>query len=89
MSRVKNSAGVGAHLEMRERSVRDFVSRTFFTGQGLPQVVCPALGAGHPRSYLPGRVMTHMLGMATFQVGHPVVVFVLMKTDNRLFDRHS
>jgi hypothetical protein len=31
------------------------------------------------------RVVTDMLSVATFQIGYPVVVFILMKTNDRLF----
>jgi hypothetical protein len=36
-----------------------------------------------PKAVCPGRVMTHMLRMSTGEIGHPVVLLVLMKTDDR------
>ena len=47
----------------------------------------PAAFTGHPRAVHPGRVMTHVLVVATGEPSNPVRVLVGMKTDNRLLHR--
>jgi hypothetical protein len=38
----------------------------------------------HPRPLLPGRIMPHVLRMPALQIGHPMPLCVLMKSDDSL-----
>jgi len=59
---------------------------TLFTAQLLADVSLTALGAGHPRSHLPGRAVTHVLAVAAVQFGYPIALFIGVKTGDRSFD---
>src|SRR5690242_9456815 len=43
----------------------------------------PAFRRGHPRAYLPRRIVPHVLRVPALELGHPVTVLVLMITDDR------
>jgi hypothetical protein len=41
-------------------------------------------GSRYPRSQLERRIVTNMLGMAAFEVGDPVLLFILVEADDTL-----
>ncbi len=41
-----------------------------------------AVFSEHPRSHLPGRIVTHVLSVAAVEVGNPEAALVLVKTDD-------
>lgn len=43
----------------------------------------------HPFPHLPGWVMADMARMAAGEIGDPIALFVLMKSDDRLFHVNS
>ena len=47
----------------------------------------PALRGDDPGPVLPGGIVPDVLGMATFEVGDPVAMFVLVKADDAALDR--
>jgi hypothetical protein len=51
----------------------------------LPDELLSARLSGDPGANLPWRIVSNVLSMATFEIGHPVVLIVLMKTDNSAF----
>lgn len=53
--------------------------------QRLPDELLSARLSGDPRANLPWRIVSNVLSVATFEIGHPVVLIVLMKTDNSAF----
>jgi hypothetical protein len=46
-----------------------------------------AFGRDDPGTVLPGRVVPDMLGMTTFEVGDPAIVFILVKPDDAALNR--
>ena len=50
--------------------------------QPLANHAGPAVVGENPRTHLPRRVVAHVLGVAALQVGHPVILGVLVKTDD-------
>jgi hypothetical protein len=36
----------------------------------------------HPVSHLPGRIVTHVLGVAALEIGDPMTFVILMKADD-------
>jgi hypothetical protein len=48
------------------------------------KLAAPPLWGYDPGPQLPGRAMAHVLGVAAFQIGHPVACFIQMKADNPL-----
>ena len=55
---------------------------TVLAVQGIPEVAAASLRRNDPRAIDPGRLMADMLLVATFQVCHPILEFVLMKTND-------
>jgi hypothetical protein len=43
---------------------------------------CATRLGGHPGSYLPGRIVTHMLRMAALEVRDPMPFLILMEADD-------
>lgn len=62
---------------------------TLFALQLKTQHGCPTFGSHHPWPVHPGRVVAHMLIVATRQLGNPVIFFVLVVTSYRLFHGSS
>jgi hypothetical protein len=54
---------------------------TLFTLQLYSQALLAPLLTDYPWAQLEWRLMPHVLGVRTFEVGHPVTKFVLMETD--------
>lgn len=42
----------------------------------------PAFFCDDPRTEGPGRVMTHMAGVATVKIGNPIAKFILVKVND-------
>lgn len=57
--------------------------RTPAAGKGLAYFFLALCGVEHPGAGLPGRLVAQVLGMAARQLGNPVLVVVLVKTDDR------
>ena len=57
---------------------------TVLTPQWQTQMLASSLAGDDPWPIRPGRLMTHMLGVATGQVRDPIPHVVLMKPDNGL-----
>jgi hypothetical protein len=55
----------------------------------LTQVLLASFSCQYPWSTCEWRLMPHMLSMAAGQVGHPIAVFILMKTNNRLLHQRT
>ncbi len=64
---------------------RNLPFQTFFTKKYFSKVPLSPLLRHHPGPFTPGRVVTDMLPMPTFQIRHPVVIFILMKSNYFLF----
>jgi hypothetical protein len=47
----------------------------------------PPIIGHHPGTVLPGRIVPDVLAVAALQQCHPVTVFILQKTDYRLFQQ--
>jgi hypothetical protein len=45
----------------------------------------PAFFGQHPRPEFPRRIVPDMAAMPAVQFGHPIAVFILMKTDDDTF----
>ncbi len=56
--------------------------RAFHAKEFVPDEGSSAFLRQHPRPVGPGRPMADVLRMAAFQIGHPIVLRVLMKTHN-------
>jgi hypothetical protein len=39
-----------------------------------------------PRSHLPRRIVPNVLAVAALEIGNPMLLFILVKTDNAAFD---
>jgi hypothetical protein len=50
--------------------------------QHCPYESRPTFPARHPRPILPRRIVTHVLGVSTFEIRYPVAVIVEMKPDD-------
>jgi hypothetical protein len=50
--------------------------------QNCPYESRPTLPARHPRPILPRWIVTHVLGVSTLEIRHPVAVIVEMKPDD-------
>jgi hypothetical protein len=50
--------------------------------QHCPYESRPTFRARHPRPILPRRIVTHVLGVSTLEIRHPVAVIVEMKRDD-------
>ncbi len=57
--------------------------------QHLAKSRAASLFREHPRTPLPGRVVAHVLVVATGKLGDPVILFVLMKARDRLLHDSS
>ena len=55
---------------------------TFHAFKRCAQESCATRFCYDPRPVLPWRVVPNMLRVTTFQIGHPVLLFVLMKPEN-------
>ncbi len=62
-----------------------FSLQTFLTQQNFTKVVLSSSLRHYPGPLTPGRIMTDMLPMPAFQIRHPIVIFILMKPNNFLF----
>ena len=55
---------------------------TVLTVQGIPETAAASLRRHDPGTIQPGRRVADMLLVATCQVCHPILSFILMKTDD-------
>jgi hypothetical protein len=55
--------------------------------QDGPDARFAAFGSDNPGTVLPGRIVPDVLGMTTFEVGDPVVVLILVKSDDAALNR--
>jgi hypothetical protein len=55
---------------------------TMLTIQSIPETAAASLRGNDPGSIEPGRSVADMLLVSTFQVRHPILRFILMKTDD-------
>jgi hypothetical protein len=46
------------------------------------EVVPPALTCGNPRPVRPGRLMADVLMVSALELGHPMLLFILVITDD-------
>jgi hypothetical protein len=61
---------------------------TFFTVQQLPAVLLTPSVGQHPGPIGHRRLVPDMLPMAAGQIGHPIPIFILMISDDRLVHSH-
>ena len=75
--------------EPRDRLVGEFTHpfRRMARKGGWFRCGTPSLRRDNPGSVLSGRVVPDVLGVATFEVGDPVVVLVLVKANDAALDR--
>ena len=64
-------------------NIHDITTITFQTIQLPAEVSLPPMFRGYPETELPGRIMAHMLIMATAKFGDPVPFFIKAVIDNR------
>jgi hypothetical protein len=57
----------------------------FLTRQLKPEPTPPTFGGDDPKSFLPRGIVSDVLRVTTGQVRYPVANFVLMESDDRLF----
>jgi hypothetical protein len=55
--------------------------------QDGPDARLAAFRRDDPGTVLPGRIVPDVLGMTTFEVGDPVVVLILVKSDDAALNR--
>lgn len=51
----------------------------------MAEELAPAFFGQHPWSERPRRIVPDMTAVSAVQLGHPIAVFVLMKTDDDAF----
>ena len=55
---------------------------TFHAHQRLGEKTLSPRFRGDPLAYLPGRIVPHVLGVTAFEIGYPVLLFILMESDD-------
>ncbi|HVY94420.1 MAG TPA: hypothetical protein VHA14_16780 [Bryobacteraceae bacterium] len=58
---------------------------TFFAKQLMAEEVRAARRGGDPRAVFPRRFVADVLGVAAFEIGNPVSIFVLVEGDDAAF----
>ena len=78
-----SDSGVVSPARLPERPVPSLLGRvTWRAIQRRPDVLPARLVGQHPCAVLPGRVVPDVLGVTALQLGDPVPLFILMKTND-------
>jgi|SRR5882672_1655541 len=68
-------------FDLRDLALRGWCF-AFLTIELATDAFGAAIFCGYPWAVFPRRIVAHMLGVAAFEIGNPVLFFVLMKADN-------